>query len=129
MRWVWPLGGGGGVDGGVVASDVPFSLAAFCLLARKFPAAFVEKAIKIPECNDNDAWYSNINNIYNCSELGWKCIPLVCESYGCESLFTSSLAICGNTDKSKVLADLNGHLSLTLVRANARAILARSYTS
>ena len=61
-----------------------------------------------------------------CSELGWKCIPLVYESYGAwgpETVRAFSqvaylLAILGNTDKSKVAADLYGHLSLTLVRAN-----------
>ena len=63
------------------------------------------------------------------------CIPLTVESYGAwgpEALrvFTqvaTRLAICGNTPKSKVVAELNGHLSLLLVRANAQSILVRSY--
>ena len=68
-------------------------------------------------------------------ELGWRCIPLAVESYGAwgpEALRAFSqvatrLAIRGNTPKSKVVAELYGHLSLLLVRANIRSILIRSY--
>ena len=38
------------------------------------------------------------------------------------------LAIRGNTTKSMALTDLFGRLSHSLIRANARAILSRSYS-
>ena len=71
-----------------------------------------------------------------CAELSWKCIPLLVESYGAwgpEALkafleVATRLAICGNTCKSMALADLLGHLSHPLIRANARAILSHSYS-
>ena len=45
------------------------------------------------------------------------------------SQLSMRLAIHVNTYKSKALADLYGRLSHTLIRANARAILTRSYSS
>ena len=71
-----------------------------------------------------------------CAELSWKCIHLAIESYGAwapEALKAFSQvatrsAIHGNTSKSMVLADLFGRLSHSLIRANARAILNRSYS-
>ena len=49
-----------------------------------------------------------------CAELGWQCAPLVVENYGAWepgvlrafSQVASRLAICGNTPKSKVVAEL-----------------------
>ena len=71
------------------------------------------------------------------SVLSWagNVLPFTLESYGAwgpEALrvFTqvaTRLAIRGNTPKSKVVAELHGHLSLSLVRANARSILVHSY--
>ena len=53
---------------------------------------------------------------------------LLCmESRGLEVFLTSSHS-SRNTYKSKALADLYGRLSHTLIRANARAILTRSYS-
>ena len=43
------------------------------------------------------------------------------------SQVASRLAIHGSTPKSKVVAELYGHLSPLLIRANARSILVRSY--
>ena len=71
-----------------------------------------------------------------CAELSWKCIPLAVECYGAwgpEALKAFSqvathLAIRGNTSKSMALTDLFGRLSHSLIRANARAILIRSYS-
>ena len=88
-----------------------------------------------------------------CSELGWTCepmpepssydvdvpfrrgifIPLVAESYGAWgseavqafSRLASYLATRTNSPKSKVVCSLYGRLNLTLVRANARALLLR----
>ena len=49
---------------------------------------------------------------------------------GLEGFLTSShpTGLRGNTCKSKALADLYGRLSHTLIRANAHAILTRSYS-
>eukprot|EP00731_Ephydatia_muelleri_P007634 Em0003g1882a len=72
-------------------------------------------------------------NDAKCSELGWTCIPLVAESYGAWgseavqafSRLASYLATRTNSPKSKVVCSLYGCLNLTLVRANARALLLR----
>eukprot|EP00731_Ephydatia_muelleri_P017572 Em0010g670a len=68
-----------------------------------------------------------------CSELGWVCIPLAVETYGnwgreAQSTFSrlaSHLAIITSSHKSKVLTELYSRLNFTLVRAVARALLAR----
>eukprot|EP00731_Ephydatia_muelleri_P016878 Em0009g1302a len=70
------------------------------------------------------------------AEISCKCIPLAVECYGAwgpEALKAFSqvatrLAIRGNTSKSMALTDLFGRLSHSLIRANARAILSRSYS-
>ncbi|KAL5488731.1 hypothetical protein EMCRGX_G017716 [Ephydatia muelleri] len=75
-------------------------------------------------------------NDSKCAELSWKCIPLSVECYGAwgpEALKAFSqvatrLAIHGNTSKSMALTDLFGCLSHSLIRANVRAILSRSYS-
>ena len=75
-------------------------------------------------------------NYSKCAELSWKCIPLAEEclgAWGSEALKTFSqvatrLAIRGNTSKYMALSDLFGRLSRSLIRANARAILSRSYS-
>ena len=75
-------------------------------------------------------------NDSKCAELSWKCIPLAVECYGAwgpEALKAFSqvatrLAIRGNTSRSMALTDLFGRLSHSLIRANARAILSRSYS-
>eukprot|EP00731_Ephydatia_muelleri_P034760 Em0075g13a len=72
-------------------------------------------------------------NDAKCSELGWTCIPLVAESYGAWgseavqafSRLASYLATRTNSPKSKVVCSLYGRLNLTLVRADARALLLR----
>ena len=71
-----------------------------------------------------------------CAELGWnwKCVPLVVETFGAwgrtAGQFFSQLAVRlaaqGNSTKATMLNSINGRLSLLLVRANARAFLARS---
>ena len=69
-----------------------------------------------------------------CSELGWVCIPLVVETYGCWgteaiqalSRLATRLSTRQGLPKSLVCNELFGRLSLALVRANSRAILSRS---
>ena len=74
------------------------------------------------------------NNV-KCSELGWSCIPLAVETYGCWgaearlhlSRLASRLAARLNCSKSYATSTLYGRLNLVLVRANARALLSRAY--
>ena len=75
-------------------------------------------------------------NDSKCAELSWKCSSLAVECYGAwgpEALKAFSqvathLVIHGNTSKSMALTDLFGRLSHSLIRANARAIVSRSYS-
>ena len=68
-----------------------------------------------------------------CQESGWMCIPLAVEAYGnwgkeAQHMFSrlaTYLAIHLSCPKSRVLADIYGHLNICLVRAVARAILGR----
>ena len=68
-----------------------------------------------------------------CRELGWMCIPMAVETYGnwrreVQHMFSrlaTYLAIHLFCPKSRVLADIYGRLNICLVRAVARAILAR----
>ena len=72
-------------------------------------------------------------NDAKCAELGWVSIPFAVETYGCWgteakwafSQLASRLATRQNCPKSATAA-LYGRLSLTLVRANDRAILSRT---
>ena len=75
----------------------------------------------------------NANDV-KCSELGWTCIPIAVETYGCwgaEAMQTlsrlaSRLATRGNCSKSHATCLLYGRLSMTLMRANAKALLSRA---
>ena len=77
----------------------------------------------------------HLQNDAKCKQLGWRCIPLVVETYGAWgaeaievfSTVASRLAIRTNSTKPRALATLYGRLSLILVRANAGAIVMRSY--
>eukprot|EP00731_Ephydatia_muelleri_P011585 Em0006g479a len=69
-----------------------------------------------------------------CKELGWVCIPLAVESYGCWGMeaqesfkrLAARLAIQMGCSRSQATATLYQRLSLSLVRANARALLSRA---
>ncbi|KAL5508849.1 hypothetical protein EMCRGX_G004105 [Ephydatia muelleri] len=71
------------------------------------------------------------NSDKKCDELGWACIPLVVETYGCWgaeavaalSKLAGRLSVRNNELKSKTMFSLYSRLGLTLVRANCRAIL------
>ena len=75
----------------------------------------------------------HVANDPKCNELGWVCIPLAVELYGCWgsearqtlSRLGSRLACQLRCSKSQAIIRLYGNLSITLVRANARALLAR----
>ena len=85
-------------------------------------------AAEVRKHNANDA---------KCSELGWSCIPIAVETYGCWgaeamqtlSCLASRLATRGNCSKSHATCLLYGRFSLTLMRANARALLSRAGSS
>eukprot|EP00731_Ephydatia_muelleri_P024059 Em0016g330a len=70
-----------------------------------------------------------------CAELGWRCVPLAVETYcnwGEEARRTFTLLathlVFGSSSfcKARVISDMFGRLNITLVRAIARAILARN---
>ena len=69
-----------------------------------------------------------------CRELGWVCIPLAVESYGCWgeeahssfSRLAAHLALQLQCSKSKATTTIYQRLNLTLVRCNARAMLSRA---
>ena len=73
-------------------------------------------------------------NDSKCAELGWVCIPLAVESYGCWgteaqqsfSRLAARLAIQMGCSKSQATTIVYQRLSLSLMRANARALLSRA---
>ena len=73
-------------------------------------------------------------NDVKCAELGWSCVPLAVETYGawgdeaqCTFSRVASLLSVGSAwPKGKVLSDVYCHLNFKLMRATARALLARS---
>ena len=73
-------------------------------------------------------------NDSKCAELGWVCIPIAVETYGCWgteakwalSQLASRLATRQNCPKSAAVTALYQRLSMTLVRANVRALLSRT---
>ena len=76
-------------------------------------------------------------NDSKCAELGWVCIPLAVESYGCWgteaqqsfSRLAARLAIQMGCSKSQATTIVYQRLSLSLVRANARALLSHARLS
>ena len=73
-------------------------------------------------------------NDSKCAELGWVCIPIAVETYGCWGTeakwallqLASHLATRQNCPKSASVTALYQRLSMTLVRANVRALLSRT---
>ena len=65
-------------------------------------------------------------NGLKCVELGWECIPLAVETYGGWGPGNVQPYQQEVGSEAGVRQDMYGRLSLTLVRENARAILARS---
>ena len=76
----------------------------------------------------------HVANDEKCSRLGWVCIPLSAETYGCWGeeagrcldRLATRIATRTGCSKSSAVSGLYGRLSIVLVRANARALLARS---
>ena len=74
----------------------------------------------------------HITNDPKCRALGWVCIPLAVETYGCwgteardSSCLAARLALQLHCSKSKALVSIYQRLNLTLVRCTARALLSR----
>ena len=73
-------------------------------------------------------------NDEKCKELGWVCIPLAVEAYGCWGMeaqetfkrLAARLAIQMGCGRSQATTTVYQRLSLSLVRANARALLSRA---
>ena len=73
-------------------------------------------------------------NDLKCRELGWVCVPLAVETYGCwgeeaqcsVSRLAARLALQLQCSKSKAITNIYQRLNLTLVRCNARALLSLS---
>ena len=73
------------------------------------------------------------SNDRKCEELGWVCIPLVVETYGCWSAaavaafskLAGHLSTQLNQPKSRNIFGIYSCLGLAIVRANCRAILSR----
>ncbi|KAL5473662.1 hypothetical protein EMCRGX_G028172 [Ephydatia muelleri] len=73
-------------------------------------------------------------NDAKCTELGWVCIPLAVETYGCWgveaqgsiSRLAARLALQLQCSKSKAITSIYQRLNLTLVRCNARALLSHA---
>ncbi|KAL5489251.1 hypothetical protein EMCRGX_G018321 [Ephydatia muelleri] len=74
----------------------------------------------------------HVANDEKCSRLGWVCIPLSVETYGCWGeeagrcldRLATRIATRTGCPKSSAVSGLYGRLSIGLVRANARALLA-----
>ena len=74
-------------------------------------------------------------NDERCRELGWACIPLVVETYGCWgteaiqalSRLATRLSTRQGRPKSLVSNEIFGRLSLALVRANSRDIFCKLF--
>eukprot|EP00731_Ephydatia_muelleri_P022903 Em0015g486a len=73
-------------------------------------------------------------NYHKCRELGWVCIPLAVETYGCwgeeaqssVSRLAACLALQLQCSKSKAITSINQRLNLILVHCNTRALLSCS---
>eukprot|EP00731_Ephydatia_muelleri_P002406 Em0001g2406a len=73
-------------------------------------------------------------NDAKCTELGWVCISLAVETYGCWgvevqgsiSRLAAHLALQLQCSKSKAITSIYQRLNLTLVHCNARALLSRA---
>ena len=68
------------------------------------------------------------------AELGWVCIPLAVETYGCWgeeaqgsiSRLAARLALQLQCSKTKAITSIYQRLNLTLDRCNARALLSHA---
>ena len=96
------------------------------------PSSCLRSSCVIITISSKERKHSNNDSI--CSELGWKCVPPVVETFGAwgktAGKFFGQLAVRlaaqGNSTKATTLNSIYGRLRLLLVQANARAFIARS---
>ena len=99
------------------------------------PAILAEASRRVGAAAEAAENRKHTANDPKCAELGWWCAPLVVETYcnwgeearGTFALLTTRLAFgFSSFRKARVISDMFGRLNITLVRAIARAILARN---
>ena len=99
------------------------------------PAILAEASRRVGAAAEAAENRKHTANDPKCAELGWRCVPLAVETYcnwGEEArrtftLLATRLAFGSSSfRKARVISDMFGRLNITLVRAIARAILARN---
>ena len=99
------------------------------------PAILAEASRRVGAAAEAAENRKHTANDPKCAELGWRCVPLAVETYcnwGEEAretfaLLATRLAFGSSSfRKARVISDMVGRLNITLVRAIARAILARN---
>ena len=116
----WDLGKPAAFDLTVTSPLNPITLNEACVTARSSAQISEQK--------------KHASNDAKCSELGWACIPLAVDTYGCWRSevrvqlprLASHLAARLNITKSQATFMLYSRLNLVLVRANARALLSQA---
>ena len=117
---VWTIGKPAAFDSTVVS---PFNSTTLNEAGARSGSAAGKAEVR--KHNANDA---------KCTELGWVCIPLAVETYGCWGVEAQSsiswlaacLALQLQCSKSKAIASIYQRLNLTLVCCNARALLSHA---
>ena len=95
------------------------------------PAILTEVSMRVGIAAKAVEMRKHTANEPKCAELGWRRVPLALETY-CNSgekarILAKSLALGSSSfRKARVISDMFGWLNITLVRAIARAILARN---
>ena len=99
------------------------------------PAILAEASRRVGAAAEAAENRKHTANDPKCAELGWRCLPLAVETYcnwgeearGTFALLATRLAFGSSSiRKARVISDMFGRLNVTLVRAIARAILARN---
>eukprot|EP00731_Ephydatia_muelleri_P007357 Em0003g1605a len=99
------------------------------------PAILAEASRRVGAAAEAAENRKHTANDPKCAELGWRCVPLAVETYcnwgeearGTFALLATRLAFGSSSfRKARVISDMFGRLNITLVRAIARAILART---
>ena len=95
------------------------------------PAILADASVRVVAAAEAAERIKHTANDLKCAELGWVCVPLTVETYcnwGEEArrILATRLAFGSAFFKARVISDMFGRLNITLVRAIARAILARN---
>eukprot|EP00731_Ephydatia_muelleri_P003301 Em0001g3301a len=96
------------------------------------PAILAEASRRVGAAAEAAENRKHTANDPKCAELGWRCVPLAVKAYcnwGEEARRTLATRLAFGSSsfrKAKVISDMFGRLNITLVRAIARAILAKN---